>query len=229
MSRTYYWIAAPIAAAMLYGAGQPWKDKRISAWTEDDARRVITESPWAKHVTPEIGPPAGLGLRGGMARSRGGTRRSGGYGYPGGSGYPEGPAMIPTEAPPPLTLRWESALPIRAAELKARDGSAFTIDEAHYAIAVYGVPRHMSGEDSKNPVADLMKHGVLKREGKKDIKPSSVEVSLRDDGAVFLYLFPRSNEITKSDVVEFDAQIGRVKVAGTFNIGEMMCEGKLEL
>ena len=44
------------------------------------------------------------------------------------------------DTPPDLKVRWESAQPIRAAELKARETNAPAIDESHYAIAVYGVP-----------------------------------------------------------------------------------------
>ena len=124
----------------------------------------------------------GIGLPG-----MGGGRR-GGMGGPGG-GYPGGGQRGGTNdgtgtdnEPSPLKLRWESALPIRAAELKARDTSAPTLDADHYAIAVYGVPSRMASGDSKSLANQLKKQAAIKRDGKKDLKPSSVEVLQREDG-----------------------------------------------
>jgi hypothetical protein len=57
-----------------------------------------------------------------------------------------------------------------------------------------------------------------------------VQVLQRDDGPVFVYLFPRSKEITRLDKrVEFDGQVGRLQFARTFYPDEMTCQGKLEL
>jgi hypothetical protein len=251
MFRRWQWIAVPVCVAVLFAGDQPWKDKKVPEWTEDDAKLVIADSPWAKSVMPEISRAANNGARpGGMGRgggmSRGGIgiggigiglpgggmgrRGGGGGGYPNGGGSPQGRPDSQSQTPPTLALRWESALPIREAELKTRDTSAPTIDEAHYAIAVYGVPRRMASDDSKSFAAELKKQGALKRDGKKDLKPSSVEVLEREDGPVILYLFPRSTEITKSDRrVEFDAQIGRLKFTEAFFTEDMVYNGKLEL
>jgi hypothetical protein len=77
---------------------------------------------------------------------------------------------------------------------------------------------------------DLKKQAVLKRDGKKDFKPSSVQILQRDDGPSILYLFPKSTEISKSDRrVEFDAQIGRLKFAEPFFTEDMNYNGKLAL
>jgi len=51
--------------------------------------------------------------------------------------------------------------------------------------------------DPNNLGAELKNRAAIKREGKKDMKPSSVEVLMHDEGPVILYLFPRSNEITR--------------------------------
>ena len=53
------------------------------------------------------------------------------------------------ETPRPFNLRWESALPIREAELKARETNAPAVDEDHYAIAVYGIPEHLAKAKGK--------------------------------------------------------------------------------
>ena len=70
----------------------------------------------------------------------------------------------------------------------------------------------------------------MKRDGKKDVRPVSVEVFQREDGLVIVYLFPLSAEITKRDgQLQFQAQIGRIVVAQMFDLSEMEFMGKLEL
>ena len=183
-------------------------------------------------------------LESGYPASAGG--RPGG-GYPGGGGIPAEAIQAEatggnTEAggrttertdpvtPPKLTLRWESALPVREAELRGRDVDAPTVDENHYAIAVIGVPRNMLKADTRAMESDLKKQAVLKRDGKKDFKPSSVQILQRDDGPVIVFFFSRSTEITTSDRrVEFDAQIGRLKFGETFYTEDMVYDGKLAL
>ena len=131
---------------------------------------------------------------------------------------------------PTLTLRWVSALPVSSAELIARELNAPAVDEDHYAIAVYGLPSRMIHGDPNSLGAELKNSAALKREGKKDMKPSSVEVLMHDEGPVILYLFPRSNEITRKDKqIGFDAEIGRLKFTRDFFPDEMLYQGKLEL
>jgi hypothetical protein len=230
-------------------ADRPW-NKPVPAWTADDAHQVMTDSPWAKTNTPTMDRSAGEGQR----RSGGGRggginiggigvglpgiggmgRRGGGGGYPGGGNprgnYPDSGGRTESAVPPTLTLRWESALPVREAELKERDVDAPTVDENHYAIAVIGVPGNMLKADTRALEGELKKQAALKRDGKKDFKPSSVEILQRDDGPVIVYFFTRSTEISKSDRrVEFDAQIGRLKFGETFYIEDMVYDGKLAL
>ena len=245
-------LAAGTASFAADDQSSAWKNKPIPEWTADDAHQVMTDSPWAKTATPTME----LSTDDGQRRSRGGGRgggigiggvgigipgvggmgRRGGGGYPGGGGgnpggnYPDGGSRTESASPPTLTLRWESALPVREAELKARDIDAPTVDENHYAIAVIGVPRNMLKADSRAMEGELKKQATLKREGKKDLKPSSVEIHQREDGPVILYLFPKSAEISKTDRhAEFDAQIGRLKFADSFYMEDMVYQGKLEL
>ena len=112
----------------------------------------------------------------------GGMGRRGGMG--GGQRQPTNDDGSSSVTPPNLKLRWESALPVREAELKARETGAPTVDEGHYAVAVYGVPNRMAPGDAKTLAAQLKKQATLKRDGKKDIKPSSVEVFPGEDGPV---------------------------------------------
>jgi hypothetical protein len=235
----------------LFGADeQGWKNKQVPDWTDADAKQVLADSPWVKTVTPTLaqaqqqrpyGPGrrrGGFGFPGGYPGGGypGGGYPGGGYpggGYPGGGGgYPSGgnrPDDSNTQLPK-LTLRWESAQPIREAELKTRDTNAPTIDADHYAIAVYGVPSRFATGDQQKLTDQFKKEAALKRDGKKDLKPSSVEVLQRDDGPVVVYFFPRTKEITAEDRrVEFSAKMGRLEVSESFFTEDMNYQGKLQL
>jgi hypothetical protein len=71
---------------------------------------------------------------------------------------------------------------------------------------------------------------ALKREGKKDVRPVRVEVLQRENGAVVVYLFPLSAEISRKDRrIRFEARIGRIVIAQDFDLSEMEFQGRLEL
>ena len=129
--------------------------------------------------------------------------------------------------PGAVVVRWESALPIRAAEQKTGETGVPTVDREHYAIVVYDIPTPKRW----NLANELKGVAFLKRDKKKDLKPSRVEILRKADGtATVVYLFPRSVEITARDGrLEFVAQIGRLFVSQFFYTGEMQLQGKLEL
>ena len=129
-----------------------------------------------------------------------------------------------------LRLRWESALPVRLAELKSREIGLPTLEGEGYRIAVYGIPSGNFKGDPEKLGGPLKEQAALRREGKKDVKPSMVEVFQRSDGVAVVYLFPLTAEISAKDLrLEFEAHIGRIVVAQTFNVQEMEFHGKLEL
>jgi hypothetical protein len=121
-------------------------------------------------------------------------------------------------------------MPVRTAELKVHDNNAPDVDESHYAIAVYGIPDRMIEGDLQKLGDQLRNEASLKRDGKNDLKPSSVKVFEMADGRVVLYLFPMSNEIARADhSVEFTAKIGRLDLDQSFLLDSMVWQGKLEL
>jgi hypothetical protein len=92
------------------------------------------------------------------------------------------------------------------------------------------MPSRMANADSKSLADKLKGEAALKRDGKKDLKPSKVEVLQREEGPVIVYLFPRSKEITQPDRrVEFEAKIGRLEFSQSFFLDDMVYQGKLEL
>lgn len=234
-----------------------WAKKSVPEWTDSDAKQVLTDSPWAKSVTPGVvhknqnegnrpfGRRGGFGFPGGPYGGGGGPYGRGPYGGgpygggPSGGGRPYPPQNQDStkddaaNSPPKLIVRWESAMPVREAELKSHDANAPTLeDDKHYALAVYGLPASITNGDLKRVADECKKQSALKRDGKKDIKPSSVEVLRREDGPVVLFLFPqpKNAEITKDDRrVEFDAQIKSYSINQGFYLEDMTYQGKTEL
>ena len=215
-------------------ADMAWRTKEINQWNEEDARQILRDSPWAKTSKGMISR-----LQTEDERREGGKMgQDHGVGFDGVDGDKPTTfenirgAVDPRRTPHAVTLniRWESAFPIRAAEFKAGVVEPPTLEGDGYRIAVYGVPGGYFKEDPKSLGDPLKKEAALRREGKKDVKPSSVEVFQREDGLVVVYLFPLSAEITRKDrLVTFEARIGRVAVVQVFNIEEMQFQGNLEL
>jgi len=235
-------LAGLMAAALVLMAADPaWKSKPADRWTEEDAQQILVRSPWVKENRATItrrltedqlreggqmGQPRGLGNDGIDANVAGEKVSPNVFTGPGGDD------RSPRSLARPMTLqvRWSSALPVRLAEIKAHEVEPPTLEGDGYQIAVYGVP----GGDFKGDPQELGKPlknlAALKREGKKDVRPVGVEVFQRSSDVVVVYLFPLSAEIVKRDgQVRFEAQIGRIVVAQTFDLNEMQFMGKLEL
>ena len=222
-----------LSPLVLAGADQAWKNKQYPDWTENDAKEVMTNSPWAKTV---VVTPVKANGREEQPGSRRGRIGIGGFGIgrsrPGGAGQQGGDDGGKAASPQPvtLTLRWESALPMREAELKARDIGAPDVGDDYYAIAVYGIPRGVVTDDSKERQGELKKLAILKREGKKDLRPARVDILLRESGPVVVYLFAKSAEFNWRDHgITFEAQISRLKFSQAFSTDDMTFHGKLEL
>ncbi len=202
-----------------------WKNKPIDAWTQDEAYQVLKSSPWVKSLRPDVlhaqseferrdggnmGKPTGLGFDGiGDSESEFWRRRIG---------------EIPT-----LVLRWETALPVRGARKKYHSIEPPTLNADAYSLAVYGLP---GGGYKGTPLKlgkPLREQAVLRRPGKKDIKPLRVEVFQGNEGPIIVYQFPRTIEITKDDKsLNFLAVIGRLSFTQAFYTEDMQFEGQLE-
>jgi hypothetical protein len=227
------WLVSLFVALLIgrnaFGQDPPWKSKPAAQWTEEDAKQVLADSPWVKHFTPQrlrdLSPDerrnggnmeAGVGKGVGLA----------GIGLLGSKRQAEAIARAHAKpTPDAVVVRWESA-PVRAAERKAGE-TAPALDDAYYAIAVYGipVPRRWNLSNELKGIA------YLKRYKKKDLKPSRVQILRGEDGlATVVYLFRRSVEIGRKDgSVEFVAQIDRLFLEQYFNVAEMQLMGELEL
>jgi hypothetical protein len=222
----------PLCAALLTAAYSPsWKNTPIPQWSDEEAKQLLADSPWVKQVQLDkvrdlskferrdggdweagIGPTVGLAALGffgpwreALALERAHERADLGK----------------------VMVRWESAFPVRAAESKIGQAAAPAWQGDYYAIAVYDLPR-----PHRWHLADELK-GVsfLKRDKRKDLKPARVVVLPNADGlATYVYLFPRSIEITQKDrSLGFVAQIGRLFVFLNFFPQDMQLQGELQL
>lgn len=221
----------PLATVLLLASDPSWKEKPIPQWTEEDAKQLLADSPWVKFVTPQ--PLRDLSE---AERRDGGNLEAdcchgvglAGIGLFGRRRAAEAIARAHAKPRPgTVAVRWESALPIRAAEQKTSETGVPTVDRDHYAIAVYDIPTPKRW----NLANELKGVAFLKRDKKKDLKPSSVQILRQPGGtATVVYLFPRSKEISAKDGrLEFVAQIGRLFVSQFFYTQEMQLQGKLEL
>jgi hypothetical protein len=216
------------SAAALLAVDAPWKTKPIAQWNEADAKQVLMNSPWVKRVTPALIPKQNEALR----------RQSGQMGGVTGVGlealklptfFGGGSNVTETVLPGALTLRWESALPIRSAELKAGGPGAPVVGKDSFAIAVYGLPSTSIDGNIKLISQNLQRLAGIKYTGKKELKPAHVDIIQETDGVVLVYVFPRSAQIDAEDILKFNAQIGRYYVEQPFATREMQFQGKLEL
>lgn len=240
--RAVFCLALASAMVAAQTSSEPvWRTKTPAQWTQADAQQILTRSPWVREI---VGGIAGR-------KTEDQLREGGHMGQPEGVGYdgidpkgsgPKVDANIFTGAGGNdrslrsrsrdmiLKVVWESALPVRLAELKTNTVEPPTLEGDGYQIAVYGVPGAELNKDPKQLGDPLKDFAALRRNGKKDVKPTRVEVFPRQDGLVVVYLFSLSAELSKRDQhVEFDAHIGRVHADHVFDLTEMEMQGRLEL
>lgn len=233
-----------IPAALLVAADPAWKSKPPAQWSETDAQQVLASSPWTKEIL------AGVSRR----LSEDELREGGKMGQPTGLGYdgvdpnrkkvnlpskptdlvlPESDDARRLRSSIPgiiVKLRWESALPVRLAELKAHQIDPPSLEGDGYRLAVYGLPGGYLKGDPQKLGAPLKDEAFLRREGKKDVKPVRVEAFQQPDGWAVVYLFPLSAEISPKDTqIQFGATIGRLVILQPFDLKDMVFDGKLEL
>lgn len=236
-------LLALLAVAELAAVDFPWK-KPAEQWTKEEAESVLSASPWAKQIRADVarrqtedqlrdggqmGQPEGFGYDG-VDEGIKGYRPSFNV-FTGKGGDDRSPRSLPRPGALPMGLRWESALPVKLAKLKASGDEPAELDGEGYQIGVYGIPDSNAAKGDPRKMGDSLRgNAVLKRTGKKDVRPSRVEVFRRENGPVIIYVFPASAEITARDkFVVFEAHIGRVVISQGFDLAQMGFMGKLAL
>jgi hypothetical protein len=225
------------SVALLSAEDPSWKQKSISQWDDQDAKRVLADSPWVRNVKLQRVRYLSESERRDSGNWEAGIAARDGIGIdlaPLLGMFGPNNVFIVNELARRLrpdvgnvAVRWESARPVRAAELKTGEAGAPVWQGDYYAIAVYDVLAPFRWN-----LANVLKGlASLQREKKKDVKPSRIQILPREDGRItVVYLFPLSAEITRKDAsVHFVAQIGPLVVSQFFYPDEMRLEGEPEL
>jgi hypothetical protein len=240
MCRKLCFTSLLLSISLLAAADAPWVTKRIPEWSDKDAYLILSDSPWAKTAAASLARLMTAGQRrdGGDMAAQGGGHGGIGLQNAGNLVGTGGAIRRPGEGAEAehikLAIRWESAMPVQAAELKTHDTSAPELDGEDYAIAVYAVSLKLASVELKNLEVDLKRIASLKVErtdGIKEFKPTRVvAVEMGGGMANVIYFFPRSAHITAEDTrLVFEGQVGRILFAQYFYPAEMKFLGKLEL
>lgn len=217
-------LATPIMAA------PSWRSTPVAQWSKEDAQQFLADSPWVKKVQLEK-----------LRNLSPFERRDGGdwdAGIPSGIGIATAGLFADWRVIEAIehdyavsqlgtvTVRWESATPVRAAEAKVGDSAIPGWAGDYYAIAVRSVRPPFRWN-----LADQLKRAALLREDtKKKLKPSRVMVLPGAGGlATFVYLFPRAEIVGKYSILGFVAQIGRLFVSVNFFPDDMRLQGRPQL
>jgi len=228
-----------LSAVAALCASQPWANKDPSQWTAAELQRILTDSPWAQQAMASFGKPLEpddmpvtppLGPQGGMSGARGASDGRWDGGIARNTGIGDVPSL-------PVTVRWDSALPVREALSRSKDSTASIVAERaakDYVITVIGlVPADTpaSAEHPANDPAQIQGFVVNSRlvpRGQRAIAPEDAAIDPAT-GAVHLF-FPRTHELTHNDKeVNFVTRFGSVTVQKRFRLKDMMYKGQLEL
>ena len=216
--------------ASAIAAGPKWLSQDHTRWTPEQVEQILSSSPWARQTgaifasTDEdartypvpLPTPHDAGLAGGVSSSNGSTDGH----WDGGVG------RLPRGGTPtlPVTLRWDSALPLRQA-LRIQ-GIEAPPDNA-YVIGVIGlVPARQSLTPGMRQ--GLLNQARLMPRGKKAIAPEDVRMD-EATGTLWLF-FSKKDPIAIGDKeVTFGTTFGSMKVIQKFRLKDMIYRGKLEL
>jgi hypothetical protein len=220
-----------------------WQTKPYTDWSDKEAQRIETNSPWAKEVSVSLGvgpggPDTGRGKRGGNG-STGDIDSSTGGSSTGGRGNMQGAGATHSEASVTVIVSWRTALPIREAVAKTKFGAeASTSAEAKklveeqqnfYMIMVSGFPATVFRGNDKLKES-LLRNTSLLVKGKDPIQASDVKTGGNEQKGVVLFLFPKTAPFSLDDKdVEFSTKLGPILVKQKFHLKDMVFNGKLDL
>lgn len=244
-------LFAALAPAVLWAA-DVWDAKPFQDWTDKDLQKVVNNSPWARQARAVLGnaTPVATGRSGqpaiGDASSNdpGVTRGSeaGGAGRMGSapSDFDQGPQPM-QQAGVPVIVRWQSALPLRQAQMRGKYGKEaaaspeaqkfLTQEPSIYVVGIAGLAGSIvsagGGDQAKQSIAEKT---TLTVKGKEPLHPIAVDFVPNGSTVDVLIGFPRAMPITLEDQeVELASEIGRATVRYKFKLKDMVVRGKLEL
>jgi hypothetical protein len=229
-----------------------WESKPFTDWSDKELRRALTNSPWARQtntVTTSARPsaPPADSPASGFPGGDGSLIREPNFGRAGGLGAGPATTLPDTSLDQglPVIIRWQTALPIRQAQMRGKYGKEAATapgakrildqDPKVYVIAVMGIPGSLvnlgGAETAKRSIQDQT---TLTVRGKPALHPEAVELVRNGDNsgdsADVLLAFPKTSPFTVADQeIDFASRIGTVDVKYRFRLKDMVVRGKLEL
>ena len=208
-----------------------WQAKPYTEWNDNDLRKMITNSPWAKSFSPPetaVDPGASSPLSEGGGRGRGGNS------------VVAGPAPVTNGTAPTIYARWQSALPVKEAFVRLKYGAEAATSpdakqllekaETNYEIVLSGPLKSLLRGDTDSLKLSLMQSSSLTSKGKGPVKPSDVQLALSQDANNIVLHFPRTTPFTADDKdVEFETKFGDLVLKYKFRLKDMVFNGKLEM
>jgi hypothetical protein len=211
-------------AVSVASAAEFWETKPFLEWSDKEAERILTDSPWTGIVAiplPNTGPVASDG-------GGGGGRGGGG----GGEGFGPGPRRVR------VTVSWRSALPMKQAMVRQQVGQRGTVTpqaqtyldtaDEHYVVGLQGIPPQFAMPGRGSP---LVATAFLKRDGKPPIPVQQATPQMMRGGVLLLLRFPKTDPITLADEdVELDAKFGELQaIKKKFKLKDLVYRGELAL
>lgn len=238
----------PVCVILLWATSQPWKTGDFTQWTPTDVERVLTSSPWAQSAPASFAlaedntppPPPAIDVpQAGMPSPHNGATDG---------RWDGGVSRVNRNSLPTLdvTVRWDSALPVRQAFERKRGGQTYSPEQVHkdYIITVIGlVPSGRyaepqlatrssnTPEDVRNPeemLESMIRYSFLFPHGKSAIRADDAKLDTAT-GTLHIF-FPRTHAIDADDKdVTFQMRFGSLSVIRKFRLKDMMYHGQLEL
>jgi hypothetical protein len=249
-----------LACAVCVWAADFWTSKPYTDWSSKESQKIMSDSPWAHKVDVELKvtmPTVKSQSEGGRGRGGGGSG-SGGLTTPDGTssvansggdvrgGVGGGPAGAPN-APDgpvtqtvPVTLIWQSALPVKQALVKIKYGAEAATsaeaktflerEEPFYVIDLSGLPANTGEAAEGDKKAALLQLTALNVKGKDPIHAVEVQITPRGRLVDAVFAFPRTTPIGADDKdVEFSTKFDKLTVKSHFKPKDMVYHGKFEM
>ncbi len=220
-----------LAPALL--ADDDWRKKPSAQWTEDDARQVLTDSPWAQRVKVRYMESAGR--RGGGSGPLpggspmpipGGNPPGGGSPIPGGGGGGRG-----VRTASEITVRWQSSSAVRLAFSKLGVQTPPGLERVtdSYVLAALAVPemgQDIGDPDDPTTLGRLRDGARLLVGNKRSVIPDRAQAARTDEGLMVFFIFPKEEIGPLADEkVKLLARIGPANFSAEFKTKEMKLEG----
>ncbi len=233
-------VTIPLLLAINLWAGDPWKQKSYKLWNENDVRRILNESPWAKRIEVEGGraKQAGMESPEGSDTSAGDAGEESGEG--GGRGEDNERARIT------FVIRWASSRTMRQAWVRGEvlqkrisetDTDKF-LPPPSDDVQLLIVGRDMSIFEKVDEATLRAKSFLFRAKSKQRISPSAVHIVYLTDGKRIkgiLFHFPKEQLVGQSmqsiddSDLRFVTQAGATEIKTSFDLQKMVDNEGIDL